>query len=87
MPDLDTYLGMTNYQFMRIYRSRYHNDPALAARLDQGALFGHSLGYIPMTTAAPSSESAKIAAEPTRRGLTFPDSWIAAGLRTEEEDF
>jgi hypothetical protein len=40
-----------------------------------------------MTTSAPASATAKIAAERTRRGLVFPDSWIAAGLREAGEDF
>jgi hypothetical protein len=83
----DTYVAMTNTQFMKIYRSRYYHEPDLAARLDQGALFGkRGLRYAPMTTAAPNSEVAKIAAERARRGLIFPYSWIAAGLRTEGED-
>jgi len=88
MPDLDTYVAMTNYQFMRIYRSRYYHDAALAARMDQDALtsLGRAPLYAPMSTAAPNSQVAKIAAERTRRGLVFPDSWIAAGLRTDGED-
>jgi hypothetical protein len=79
----DAYAAMTDGEFMRVYRSRYYHDSALKARLDQEAL---GTGYTPQG-AAPSSEPAKIAAERTRRGLVFPDSWIAAGLRSEGEGF
>jgi hypothetical protein len=80
---------LTDYAWMKIHRSRYNHDPELAARLDQAALFGRGRGvrYSPMTTSAPASATAKIAAERTRRGLVFPDSWIAAGLREAGEDF
>jgi hypothetical protein len=64
-----------------VHRSSYHHDPALAARLDQ-----ETIGHIPMTTSAPTSATAKIAAERKRRGLIFPDSWLTAGLRTEGEE-
>jgi hypothetical protein len=86
MPDV--FLGMTNTEFMKIYRSRIHHEPELAARLTQQSLLGRgrTVRYTP-NGGAPSAESTKIASERTRRNLTFPDSWIAAGLRTEGEYF
>jgi hypothetical protein len=88
MPDLDAFAAMSDFSFMKIYRSRYYHDAALAARMDQDALTspGRARLYAPMSTAAPNSQVAKIASERTRRGLVFPDSWIAAGLRTVGED-
>jgi hypothetical protein len=83
MPDTDAYAAMTDIEFMTIYRHSYYHVGALRARLDQAAL---GTGYAPRRS-APSSESAKIAAERTRRGLEFPADWVLAGLRDEREDF
>jgi hypothetical protein len=78
----DAYMAMGDIEFMKQTRSRIYHDSALKARLDQEAL---GTGYTPQGE-APSSESAKIAQERARRGLVFPDSWIAAGLREPGED-
>jgi hypothetical protein len=80
---------LTDYAWMQLHRSRYSHEPELAARLDQRALFGRGRGvrYSPMTTSAPTGATAAMAAERTRRGLVFPDSWIEAGLREPGEDF
>ena len=85
----DAFLAMSNIEFMRVYRSRYNHEPALAARLDQASLVGRGRAvlYSPMSTSAPTSHTAKIAQERTRRGLVWPDSWIQAGLREPGEEF
>jgi hypothetical protein len=79
----DAYAAMTDTEFMTIYRSSYYHEGALKARLDQAAL---GTGYAPRV-GSPTGESAKIAEERSRRGLTFPDSWVNAGVRLEGEDF
>jgi hypothetical protein len=85
---MDAYMAMSDGEFMRVYRSRIHYEPVLAARLTQQSLVGRgrTVRYRPQG-GAPSAETTKIASECTRRDLVFPDSWIAAGVRAQGEDF
>jgi len=72
----DNLSGLTDYAFMKLYRSEYWHRPGLKARLDQEAL---GTGYRPRRV-SPGGEAERIAAERDRRGLAYPESWIAAGL-------
>ena len=65
--------GLSDYAWMRQYRTAYWHSPGLKAKLDQGA----RPKYAPNPA---GGEAARIAAERERRGLVWPDSWEAAGL-------
>jgi len=77
MPEwTDDIQTLTNEAFMRQYRTAYWFNPMLKARLDQHAI---NPGR-PVSGASPTSEAARLRSEAARRGLTWPDSWQAAGL-------
>ena len=72
---LDDGMGqLSDYAFMKTYRTAYWSNPALKAALDQRAL---GTGY---RLRSGGGEAERIAAETARRGLVWPDSWEAAGL-------